>query len=412
MSKMNKKKNRSEITLKISAVVIAIILWVFVMSLENPTGEWEYRNIDVSFNNMESLERNDLIIMSPQEASVSVTVSGRRLDRGDFSEEDIKAEVDLSGYSEGDRKVPIKVSLEEESTMKITDWEPREVLFKFDKIIEKDKDVSIKTQGELPEGYVLGDISTESQSITLKGPRTWVEKVAEIVATIDLTDRKEDIKVTAPIRIIDEEGNDVLGVDNEPNVIDVTISVYRTVTVPIEIQTVNELPENFEVTDININPSSISLKGDHTIANLNSIQTKPIDINSFMQEVNILVELDLPENVTLLNPNETVTVSLKIEEDSSNTFEFNLEEIEKRNLNPELNIELEDDTEAFKITLSGEKSLVEALSKEDLEVYMDFTDLEEGEHEISIEYNIPENIEVNDAVPQTIKLNLINELGR
>lgn len=412
MSKMNKQKKRSEITLRISAVIIAIILWIFVMSLENPTGKWEYRNIDVSFNNMESLEKNDLIIMSPQEAMVSVTVSGRRLDRGDFSDEDIKAEVDLSGYSEGERKVPIKVSLKEGSTMTITDWEPKEILFNFDKIISKDKDVSIKTEGELPDGYVLGDISTEFKAITLKGPRTWVDQVAEIIATIDLTDRKEDIKVTAPIRVIDEGGNEVPGVENEPNVIDVTIPVYRTVTVPIEIQTINELPENFEVTDIDINPSSISLKGDHTIGNLSSIQTKPIDINSFMQDVNILVELDLPENVSLLNPNEKVTVSLKIEEDSFKTFDFNLEEIEKRNLNPELTVESDEDTEVFSLTLSGEKSLMDALSKENLEVYIDFSNLEEGEHEVNIQYNIPENVEVSDVGPQTINLNLVNELRR
>ena len=88
-------KEKSEITLKISAIVIALVLWALVMSKENPEGPWTERNIAVNFNNVESLTKNGLIIMNPTEATVSVELSGRKLDRiNNFSPSDLKAEVD------------------------------------------------------------------------------------------------------------------------------------------------------------------------------------------------------------------------------------------------------------------------------------------------------------------------------
>lgn len=408
---MSKKK--SDITLKISAVVIALILWFFVMDIENPEGKWEYRGIEVIYNNVEALEKNGLVIMNPKEFTIAVEVGGKTSDRIDFSEkEHLKAEVDLSGYSEGKRKVPINVTIGQ-SKLSVIGWEPREILFDFEKIINIDKSVTIRTEGELASGYVLGDISTRYQSISLRGPRSWVNEVSEIIADINITDRKEDINVTVPIKLIDDEGNIVLNVESKPSIIDVSIPVYRTTTVPIEIVTVGELPENYEIGDMELKPSSITLKGKDSIVNLKSIQTKPIDINYFMENEDIVIELDLPRDVSLLDPDEKITVSLKIEEAFTKTFEYNLEEVEVRNLDPSLIVDFQDVSDGeeifnkVEITLKGNQETIENLSKEDIEVYMDLSLLRVGEHDIYLGFDIPSEVTVNEVIPQPIKVNLI-----
>lgn len=401
-------KEKSEITLKVFAIVIALILWIFVMDKENPIDSWPERNVSVSFNNIESLTKNELIIMSPEEAKVTVEVSGRKLDRiNNFSSEDIKAEVDLSGYSEGQRKVPIRVTIAESSKLEITGWEPREILFDFEKIITKDKAVTIRTEGELAAGYVLGDISTKSEFIRLEGPRSWVNNVSDIVASVIITDRKEDIDVTRPIKLMDDQGNSVVDVESKPSIIDVFIPVYKTATVPIEIDTKGELPENYEIGDMEINPKTITLKGKEGIENLKVIQTKKIDINDFMENEDIIVELELPENVSLLNPDEEITASLKIEEAFTKTFEYILEEIEVRNLGPGLEIDYKDSPDIVEITLKGSQETIESLTEEDIQVYIDLNMLRDGEHDIYIGYNIPLDITVNEVIPQPISFSLV-----
>lgn len=307
------KKVKSDTTLKIFAFVISIVLWSYVMSEVNPDVKREY-NISVEFMNKEVLEKNGLVIMSPKEQNINVTVKGEKFDMGNFSFEDIKASVDLSGYGEGKVKVPINAGLKQLSNIKIQDFEPREILFTFDKIITKEKIVTITTSGKLAPDYVLGEIKTKSPPVLLKGPRTWVNEVSEIVADVSLEGRKENINVTVPVKMVDDQGNNVMGITNEPGVIDITIPVYKTTTVPIEIQTINELPENYESTDIDINPLSVTLVGRESISNLKFIQTKPIDINLFIEDKIVETELELPEGVKLLNPNEKITVSLNVEE--------------------------------------------------------------------------------------------------
>ncbi|MCQ4925262.1 CdaR family protein [Tissierella carlieri] len=403
-------KEKSDLTLKIFSVIIAIVLWSYVTSESevNPDISKEYRNIPVTYTNKTALDRQDLVIIEPEEATVSVKVTGKKSDMAKFSREFIKAEVDLSGYSEGQVKVPINISLDQSSNIKIVGREPENVLFTFDKIITKTQSVTVKTKGSLDPNYVLGDISTKTQSVLLKGPRSLVNKVADVVAVVDISGGKEDINVTEPIKLIDDEKNDVRGVEYEPSVVNVSIPVFRIVTVPIELNLQTEPPENYEITSITINPNKITLKGGNDIANLTFIQTKPVDINYLMENVDVPVELDLPENASLLNPNEKVTISLKIEENFTKAFEYTLDEVDIRNLDSGLTIDKDDHSKTIQVLAKGSKEAIENLTKEDLMPYLDFNMLDEGTHRINLGFTAPIGITVKEILPQPIELKIIN----
>lgn len=407
MKKM--KKMKSDTTLKIFAIVISLVLWNFVMREVNPDIKREYKNT-VELTNTEALEKNGLRIMNMNEETVNVTIVGKKTDWADFSvETDVKAYVDLSGYSEGERKVPVKVDLTQLSNMKIVDFSPKEILFNFDKIITKDKPVTIKTSGELASGHVLGEAETKVPTVILKGPRAWVNEVSEVVGEVNVEGRKDDINVTVPLRVIDGAGNNVMGVTNEPSVIEVTIPVYKSVKLPIEIQTINDLPENYETTDIDIKPPSIDLIGKNETDDLKVIQTKPIDINLFIENNTIETELELPEGVKLLNPEEKITVTLNVEETTQKTFDYSLDEIEIRNLGEELELDSEQEAQNINITIKGSKEDIENITKEDLELYLDLNMIESGESEIYIGFNMPNGITVDSIEPQPILIKIINK---
>lgn len=402
-------KKRNDLTLKIFAFTIAMILWIYVMSEVNPEQSENIKNISVSFTNMDVLEKQGLILMDPKDATVLVRVTGNKSDYVNFSRESIKAQVDLAGYSEGQFKVPVKVVLNQFSNISIEKVEPSEILFTFDKLINPEKTIAIKTTGQLAENYVLGDIITKTQSVFVKGPRTWVNEVSEIVAEIKLDGRKEDIHVSVPLKILDDQGNDVIGVTKEPSVIDVTIPVFRKVTLPIELQLANQLPENYEITEITIKPNQIALKGDNNIVNLTSIQTKPVDINSLIEGTAVEVELDLPRKVSLLNPDEKIIVSLNIEEAFTKTFEFNLSEIEIRNLSDGLILDEESLSQTIQVIVKGKEEIIENLTKKDIELYLELNMFNEGTHRAYIGFNLPTDVTMKEIVPQPIDIKLINK---
>lgn len=402
---MSKEKNN--ITIKIFALFIAILLWNIVMKSENPEWPVEISKLPVTINTS-SLDRSGLVLMEPNEITVNVKVKGRKNDMADFKVKNVVAQVDLSGRGEGQFKVPITVSLRNQLPgVVITDWEPKEVLFTLEKIVPRDIPINIQTEGTVPTGYLLGDVSSKSQFLTIRGPRSWVNEVNKAIAIVDVTGITSDVIRSRPVQIVDDKGNEVLGVDKVPSVIDVNINVLKTNSLPIELITENELPENFVITNIEISPRNIDIKGKNDILNINKINTKPIDINSLLEQTSMEVELDLPEGVELLNPREKILITYTIEETIVKDYNVLMKDLTIKNLDSTLSINDLDLERSIQIALKGIKSVIDKVTGEDLVVEIDLLGLEEGTHTVQLKVGNIQGVTVDAIKPEPLEIELI-----
>ncbi|TJX14050.1 hypothetical protein E9840_07190 [Tissierella creatinini] len=403
---MSKKK--SDITAKITCILIAIFLWSFVMSEVDPIRTKQY-NVKVALNNISALDRQSLVVMEPQEVTVNIEVSGKKSDLHRFLSSNINAFVDLSGYSEGQVKIPVMTSLiGQTSGVSITDVRPREILFTLDRLVTKEMPLIINTTGELPENYVLGDLTSKSKSVLISGPRTWVNEVNKVIASVDLSERTSTTTEAFGTVIIDDEGKEVRGVSKEPNSVDITIPVLRTVSLPIELITANELPPNFSITNINITPSAIKVKGNSNIANLQKINTVEVDINSLLGKSALEVELNFPEGVELLNPDEKVIIKYDIEETTSKAFTLSVRDLNIRDLDNKLTLTEDDLGQLVKINLRGYKSVLDDLSNEDLNVTLDLSNAVEGNNSVEVIVEEIKGVKVESINPQKLSLKIIS----
>lgn len=401
---MGKEKN--EWTLKIFALLIAIILWTYVMSEVDPRISENF-NVEVRFLNESSLERQGLVVLEPENATVRVRVSGRRSEIIKIKESDILAQVDLSGYSEGKVKVPVYVQAP--GSVTIDDYSPREILITFDRIITREMPVTVETTGQVPEGVVLGTPEVKPQYVAIEGPRTWLNSVWKVIATVDVSQSTNDINVTRPIRIVDDEGNEVRGIYSNINVVDISIPLYNVKTVPIELRTENQLPESYEIVDITIIPSTVSIIGKKDVLqNINQINTQAVDILELMNNENVTVDLDIPEGVRLAEGEGQVTVTLNVEDIITKTLNFTLENVNILNLSPGLSIAEESMNRTFSITIKGRRSIVEALEAEDIELILDLQGLGEGSHNVEITVK-EEEFTLLTISPESIQVDLISE---
>lgn len=378
------------------------------MSEVNPVMTEEFRNVKVNILNEASLEREGIVILEPENIDnidIKVTISGRRSDIIRVSAEDIIVQVDLSGYGTGEVKVPIYVQVPVGVTLK--DYAPKEILFKFDRIVGRERPVTVETIGELPEGYVLGTPTVKPQSVVVEGPSTWLKSLSKVVATVDVSNiTDEDINVTVPVKLVDDEGNDVRGISTKQNSVDVTIPVFRVKRVPIEMETVNQLPDGYEIVDLKLNPSYIDIVGKKEVLDrVESISTLPIDIRELMKNKSMPVELVIPEGVSLLKPDQEVTATLNVEEIVKRTFELTLKDVEVLNLAPDLSINEEDLNSPFSLTIQGYGSIVESLKKEDIKIQMNLAGLREGSHFVTIKVQ-EENFTVISLSPERFEIRL------
>src|SRR5699024_5108879 len=129
------------------------------------------------------------------------------------------------------------------------------ITFEFDKIARKEETVNIKTEGKLESGYVLGDIEVKSSSVFLKGPESLINSISEVVAIADIEGRTTDINLTLPVKILDNNGNEIEGIDSSPNIVEVHIPVYKIKTVPVELQIEGRIPDDYKILNMKIYPS-------------------------------------------------------------------------------------------------------------------------------------------------------------
>ncbi len=404
-------KRKSDITAKILTLVIAIFLWSYVMSDTNPIIEKPVRNVAVTYANTAALDRQGLVIMGPEEVKINVRVSGQKADMDKFLTSNIFAQVDLSGYSEGQVKVPVTVGiLDQTSGISILSYEPKEVLFTFDRIITKEIPITVTTSGELPESYVLGEILARPQSILLRGPRTWVNEVDSAVALVDISGKTNITNLSVPIKAVTDSGEEVRGVEKEPGIIDMTLPVFKTSLVPVQLTTVNELPEGLSLTEITISPEEVMLKGDESVDLLDRIETMPIDVNGLLDNNSVEVQLNLPGGITMLNQNEKITVSYKVEETVEETRQFTLEQVRIVNLPEGLILGEMDDGMVYTVVVKGYKSIIEDMDFVDIfRPALDLKDLEAGSHEISLSFSSIPDVTIESIVPNIAVINLIEE---
>jgi YbbR domain-containing protein len=404
------KMGKSDVTAKILTLVIAIFLWSYVMSETDPVQTQEYRNVTVSYTNTAALDRQGLVIMEPEEIKIDVRVNGKRSDFSQFSSSKIYAQVDLSGYSEGQVKIPVTVGLlDQASGIRVINYEPKEVLFTFDRIISREIPVTIAYQGTLPENYVRGDAVSRPQSILVSGPRTWINEVEMAQGVIDLTNKTENTTISTPIKILNDNGEEVRGLEKEPGFVDVTLPVYRTVELPVELVTVNELPDNYAITDIQISPETVAVKGDNSITQLTELRTVEIDINSMLDNDSITVDLDLPEGVTLLNPDQEITVNYQVREVVTTTLEFSFEDIELRNLQEGLVVDALAQNLTYTLELTGYDAEMEEITLEDINLYIDLEGFDQGEHEVEIRWEEIQNLSIGNVEPPIVQINITEE---
>ena len=403
---MSKEKN--DFTLKIFALVIAIILWAFVIEEENPLTEREYRNIPVSLNNISSLEEQNLVVTDPVNPTVDITIVAKRQVLSQIDDSDILAAVDLDGYEEGTFKVPVIVELP--SQVRLANISSKDILFKFEKIIRKEVPILVETVGDLPEGYELGEANHKPHSLYIEGPRSLVESVFKVVASVELTDKTEDISANVPLKVLNEEGEVVRGLNVEQASVDIYIPVYKTKEVPINLQTINIDDELLK--DISIEPKKVKIKGRRElIEGIKELKTKPVrkeDIKNGLE-----LELVVPEGIAIVDKE---AIKLKIGNTSSGsndnslnekTINYGLNNIDFQNLGEGLEIDLETNKEDLKLIIKSKENL-DNLSIDDFTIKSDLSGLEAGIHRLKLSVEALEGFNL-ELVPDEIEIDLLGD---
>lgn len=284
------KKN---LTAKIIALIMAIVLWVYVMNEQNPPVE---TNMDIPLE-VRNLASSVIAVDIPE--TVRVKVRGPRTIIVGLSQKDIKSYIDLKGLSDGRNTVKVNTAIP--ASLELVEVSPERINFRLDTIASRQVPIEAKIIGTPPAGGVVGKITYSSPAVTVKGPSELLALVVKGIADVDVSGQTADFTLTAPLSLIDESGRKVEGLSVTPSNVSISLELTPMVNkkvVDVKPNITGILAKGIKLNQISINPEKVEISSDaKTLEKIDFVYTEPVNITGIDKDTSIEVKLQLKEGV-------------------------------------------------------------------------------------------------------------------
>jgi len=384
-----------DIALKLTAVVLAVILWFQVAAEQNPVDQRTMRDVRVELRN---LPASMVILQAPPAVGVRVQGTVRELQR--LSPRDITAYVDLQGAQPG--SFPYSVTVNPPAGIEVAAVTPAQVTVVVDTLESRQVPVEVVAQGSLGDDYAARMPLVEPTQVRIQGPSSRVRAAARAVATLDIGGRTQDVTEVLPVHVVDVDGRELAGLQVTPATVRATVPVVQLpppVTVPVEVVTSGRPAPRYWVDQISVVPAEVEVRAHAEAASLEVLRTQAVDIAGATGDVVRTVGFQLPPGVERVRPAlAEVRVAIVFEPEAEAVLEAVPVVVE--NLQPGLQAQVR--PAAVTMVVQGRKSLVDGLQAGELRAVVDGTSLGPGEHRQPPTLALPRDVRLVRVEPEEV----------
>ncbi len=297
------KKN---LTAKIIALIMAIVLWMYVMNEQNPFMDTnvevplEVRNLSTSLTAMDMPEQIRVKVRGPRSAIMMLP------------KEEVKAYIDAKGLTEGKNGVKVHVTVP--SGLDVVEVNPDKFTLRLETLSSRQVPLDVHIAGTPPAGVSVESLSASVEQVTLRGPKPLIDTVAKVIAQVDVTGKVNDFTAKAAIYAINQNGKTVEGLYMEPEAADVNVLMLRgsvRKTVDVKVNLTGELGKGVVLKQIISNPAKVEIGGlGPVLEKTDAVSTEPISVTNIEKDTDIEVKLQAKEGITL--DKKTVKVHISV----------------------------------------------------------------------------------------------------
>lgn len=381
--------------LKLAAIVLATMLYVGLVVSQST----RQMPVNVRIEPLNVPERAVLIDELP--VVTQVTFLARDVAP---SSESFVATVDLSGVDPngGPQLVDVDLRSIEGSDVSPIDWTPRRIRVDLDPVSEKQVPVSVDT-GAVPETLEADQPTLGTDTVTVSGPATLVERVVAAQANVLIGPNAFDIDRDLPLDAVDANGERVPEVRIDPATVHVTIHVFENKesrTLPVTVPVAGAPPPGFSIGAITTDPVVVSVGGEAAdLGPLRFVQTEAVSLTNQTSDIRARVPLVLPDGIVALDVT-SVEVRIAIRPTSeTRLYQVGIELTGERN---DLGYALGRDR--VLVTLLGSPPDLDRLSESSFVVDVDVSGLAIGRHDVPIRVDLPTGLELVALSPERIRV--------
>lgn len=409
--------------LKLFSLIVAVLLWLLVMNIEDPEDQRSYYNIPVRLTNTEVLTDANMVyeVLDRTDMVRTVTIIAPKTVRDELSASDIIAEADFSKLT-----VTNTVEIEFYSLRyndKIISITGSNEILKLNIEAKKMKRlaVEVQTTGEVAEGYIVSSVTPDQNRIEVTGPESAVSRIASAVVKVDVTDSTSDISTNADVILYDADGKEI-SMDNlsvNVNSVLVRVKILATKTVPVRYSVTGVPAAGYLFTgEVSGMPEQVTIAGTSSVLegvrNI-VIPEEHLDISNRTENltVNINIADYLPEDTVLEDDsfNGRAAVTVHIEKEYTRNINITADHIRITGVPDGYTVVLEEPDSSRVLSVRGLRSAVEGINEASLygtihiPNFMEARNMEhltEGTYEAVAEFSIEGEITI--AQPLRVRI--------
>ncbi|MFJ8071932.1 YbbR-like domain-containing protein [Peribacillus sp. NPDC096447] len=376
-------------------------------------------------------DRENLVVSGVPE-TVDVTLKGAKsLLINAKNQRDFKVYVDLSdpAISMGDRTVTFKISELNEKLVATIDPEYAEV--NVQERVTKEFSVEAEYNSSLlEEGYTAGQPTVSPKTVKITGAKDAIEQISYVKANLEISKGlSETVNAKATVKALDRDLNK-LDVTIEPSSVAVSLKVsIPSKTVSIEPKQTGKTKDGIRITSMSVDPKEVTLFGSESdLEKIDEINL-PVNISKIDGDTELELDLNKPESVQKMSlgkvkvkiRTEKVDVDEEsaepvVEEEEPETEQKQEEQVVEEEAEKEKDetaaiesktfnniqivpVGIQDDQDAelesdvTSITLLGEADDLKKITKDDINLTVDVSNLDEGTHDVDLAVSVPEGME-------------------
>ena len=396
--------------LKICSVVLAILIWLAVVNVSDPTKTVVITDIPITVTDEEVLTDQGQVYTVVSDTTATIAVTGKRSVVEDLTKDDFVATASLEEMSQV-YAVPVNVSAKSTSVgnnISITQntWT---ITVQIENLVTKTYELEIDIKGSAAEGYAVGSYTAGKTEIEVTAPESLHETISTVKAVVDVTDVTESFSDKYSIAVYDSDGNKI---SNEnmtlsSKKVKVQVDVMKVKEVPIEVEGYTGDPASgYMYISTEYTPETVKLIGtEDAIDSVDSIiiPEMAIDITGATDDVEVNVDLAqyLPEDVSIYSQESDVMVTVTIKAIVSKKFTITEDNLTLRNVPDGYVADVVSDTS---ITLQGIEDAFLDLDVDDLSATVDLSGATEGVNRLLISVTLPDGVTVKSDAYVRVRL--------
>ena len=421
----------SNLGLKILAVLVACVIWVFVVNVDDPEKTQSFSDVKVEIRNSDCFGVDKTFSVQEDSDKVKVWIKARESVLNRLQSKDFKVVADMRNVTLGNA-VPYTLECTNSAITK-ANWEcePASMKIKIENVVQESFGVEVTTTGDPQEGYDVGTTTIpEGDTINIAGAESLVNIIHKVSMSVSVNGLSADKTVKGNLVVTDKNGTDFTqsqmdklvfttssGNLIKDGILNARIKLWKVQqNVKVKVGTYGTPAPGYRVSEVKVTPETISVAGDEeTLQELNgelslaemisvdgiseSFTSDNINLADYLKE-NYKDKLKLKSGTA-----STLSVRVIMEKMGTKKIDIPLSGITIKGRPTDLDMVL---TPADKITVevaAVDASSLSDISQSDIKAVLDLTSYQKaGRHEVPVDITLPEGYELTSEVKIVVNL--------